>query len=999
MNSKAVSIRVRPSVCGPRRCNSGRGRGTTLALLASVTFAACSPSAGRTPVPSTDATATTARALKGTVSPASETTLENPGGNSVVPSWVSPVTAAGRERMEEIRQQITALQLPSLDKQGTIDLRGVTLQSGIHVLRSTCGQQVATYTATCTTTRGTLPVAVGATPVVGGAGSTVLGAQASTTGIASTGAGGPLGNATTAAAGARQASQSVAGSASTSASGQVLEEYSVTRYTGASVSDVAVILADKVVFDHATVTLSDAVRELWIVAETIESEDSVITWSRASSPADPITGVPTCGGDGNGYNPHQLSTGSHFTALSGSDGSPGHPGSRGNDGVHAPDVFVYLKRFTDDGAFHVSLPAIQVQGQQGGAGQPGQCGGDGGDGAKGADARQDPFNCAQGPGHGGDGGDGADGSSGGLGGPGGDGGNVYIHFVELPNVAVQSSIHNTAGGRGGGGPAGQPGRGGEGGDEGEGKWPYCVDAPERAGSDGADGATGRAGVRGADGDTGDLDWILIGAAEWEAAFTAPYLQSASPTVAFAGESFTLQTLNVTGVATVTVDDEYSFSAPAMTFPLVSLGGGAYRWSDTSTTPAGKYLVTVTRQHDGRVTENAYSLEIKPVIEQVSFTSPFDAVYGGTARILGKGLRDDATIVLDGTDIGRGTFTICSVSCPIGMQALAFTIPVTPTDGLFFVRDDGVTPHTVFLDQPYPLANSDRAEFLLKRQAGLTFRPSVNGYPFDNGTLTAVAKIDANANPWQNFRETYGGLEVDAANILFAPMVGVAYAGWRGFWAARDSALCTGISSSVLADYFQGATGINNTLTGDVAHTVMVRQGKLLSQEWLGSLTGQTVLGASFTSGATVDKVTRFMETGNDVGGGDAPVMIMLPSVNVYLALVLATAITSFNPGNIQDAFENVVASLGDAHSLAPFNVVYANPADPTPARIYFYDSNYPNVDTAYMTVGNGGRSFTYDMFDSSVNAYLFSNANSFTLGYATVDFLHADVSMPLVPLP
>jgi hypothetical protein len=946
-----------------------------LTMLATITLAACSRSAGRTPRPSTDATATTTRALKDTAaSPGSETTPHNPNGNTVVPSWVSPVTAAGRERMAEIKQQITALQLQSLEKQGTIDLRGVTLGSGIHVLRYTCGQQVATYTATCTTTRGTLPVAAGATPVIGAA--------------------------VTTAAGARQASQPPVGSSSTSASAPVLQEYSVTRYTGASVSDVAVILADKVVFDHATVTLSDGVRELWIVAETIESEDSVITWSRASGPADPIAAVSTCAGDGNGYNPHQLSTGSNFTALSGSDGSPGHGGSLGNTGVHAPDVFIYLKRFTADGAFHVSLPAIRVQGQQGGAGQPGQCGGDGGDGAKGADARQDPFNCTQGPGHGGDGGDGADGSSGGPGGPGGDGGNIYVNFVELPNVAVQSSIHNTAGGRGGdGGPAGLPGRGGEGGDEGEGKWPYCVDAPERAGSDGADGDSGRAGLRGADGDTGDLDWILIPAAEWEAAFTAPYLQSASPTVAYAGESFTLHTLNVTGAATVTVHDEYRFSQPAMTFPLLSLGGDVYRWTDTSAMPAGKYLVTVTRQHDGRVTENEYSLEIKPVIEQVSFASPFDAVYGGTARILGKGLRDDATIVLDGTDIGRGTFTVCSVSCPVGMQALAFTIPVKPTDGLFFVRDDGVTPHTVFLDQPYPVADSDRMEFLLKRQAGLTFRPTVNGYPFNNRTLTAVAKIDANANPWQNFRETYGGLEVDAANVLYAPMVAIAYAGWRGFWAARDSALCTGISSSVLADYFQGATGINNTLPGDVAHAVMVRQGKLLSQEWLGSLTGQTVLGASFTSGATVDKVTRFMETGNDVGGGDVPVMIMLPSVNVYLALVLATAITSFNPGSIQDAFENVVASVSDAHSLAPFNVVYANPADPTPARIYFYDSNYPNVDTAFMTIGNGGRSFTYDMFDSSVNPYLFSNANSFTLGYGTVDFLHADVSLPLVPLP
>ena len=44
MNSKAVSIRARSSVR------------TALALLASITLAACSPSSARTPPPSTDAT-------------------------------------------------------------------------------------------------------------------------------------------------------------------------------------------------------------------------------------------------------------------------------------------------------------------------------------------------------------------------------------------------------------------------------------------------------------------------------------------------------------------------------------------------------------------------------------------------------------------------------------------------------------------------------------------------------------------------------------------------------------------------------------------------------------------------------------------------------------------------------------------------------------------------------------------------------------------------------
>src|SRR6185369_12905420 len=159
------------------------------------------------------------------------------------------------------------------------------------------------------------------------------------------------------------------------------------------------------------------------------------------------------------------------------------------------------------------------------------------------------------------------------------------------------------------------------------------------------------------------------------------------------------------------------------------------------------------------------------------------------------------------------------------------------------------------------------------------------------------KVDAVSAPWKNFRETYGGLEVDLylASQLYAPLEAVSYAVWRTFWSpSLPSALCTGISSSVLADYFQGVTGVNAFQTTDVAHTVMVRQGHLLSREVLSSLVGQTVLGASFDTALTVAQVMSFMETGTNNDGGSAPVLIMIPSASTY-SQAIATALASTDP--------------------------------------------------------------------------------------------------------
>jgi len=942
-------------------------------VVAATVVAACGPA--RAPADKlAGARAALAAADNSTASSASApTSISTPG-----------TTALGndaRNRMNDVKGYMATLGLTSIEQQGTINLDHASLSSGIHVLRATCAQPVAGFSAVCTSIGGTLPGTSNTQPAAGTA------APSSASRLAG---------------GAGAAAQTSPSSTSTT-SGTDTQDGHVTVYSGDSVSDVAVVLADTVVFDGATVTLGDGVSELWIVARTIESHDSLITWQHANTYPDRIPDV-ACAGRGTNYDPLNVGTASAFDSPDGGDGDPtcgkeddpSCGGHRGNPGLDAPDVYIYVDHFTDDGTGHVSLPEIQVQGQAGGDGQRGQCGGDGGNGAKGSAAIAEFF-CTQGPGWGGDGGDGSDGGRGGKGGKGGDAGHIYINYVDLAHLGKRVT-HNTNAGPGGeGGLHGLAGHHGKGGEEGDPKWPFCAAEPDRAGHDGHDGQPGADGAQGIDGASGgDPDWEAISAEDWEAAFTAPYIETVSPTLAYVGSEISFTTLNLTGAASVHVTDEAGHVVGD--FPAVQRwDDSAYHWDDTSGVPAGRYIVSLTRLHDGRST-NTYRVALNVHIDALQFADEYDAVAGGKASFLGMGFPTGATVMFDGVDIGPGV--LYATVDPYGRQLLSFTIPIRPTRGDRFVGDDGSTLHNVHLRQPYPLGDSAEVFIKLKREAGLTFRPSVNGYWFTNKTLTRVAKVDANAQPWDNFRETYGGLEVDLYTAKVAPLAAASYGFWRAFWSpSLPSALCTGISSSVLADYFQGVTGVHGYQTGDVAHTVMVRQGHILSREILSALIGQSVVGASFDTSATVTKVVDFMNVGTDGDGGSAPALIMIPNAATYLDAI-TTALTSFKPAAVADALASVVTAIGNSHSLVPFNVVYANPTDALPSRIYFYDSNHPDVDNAYMTIGAGGTTFNYDMFNTDpTSPYLYSTASGWTLGHGTVDFLNGDVSLPLSPIP
>ncbi|MBI2565600.1 MAG: hypothetical protein HYV63_01030 [Candidatus Schekmanbacteria bacterium] len=884
------------------------------------------------------------------------------------------VTTASTSKFAVVRDYMNALGIDSLDELGTIELdESTSLSPGLHLLQSSCGRATSgvtggkpySWSASCTSLSGVLS-------------SSIFPALA-------------------------------AGSST-----------NVTRYTGTELTDTSVILADKVVFDGATLILSDSVKELWIVAETIESSDSEITWSHAGTQADDRSGYTSCAADGRSYDYNDVTSASAFDSPDGGNGTSGSAGATGNSGLDAPEVYFVVKYFTKDGGY-LSMPSMDMTGQDGGKGQTGQCAGDGGDGAKGATAKQNLVNCTQGPGYGGDGGNGGTGGRGGTGGTGGDGGDIHFMYVDSYSIGFHPYwLYPNGGGENGtGGSGGTAGDGGRGGEEGDPKSPYCWAQPERAGDDGSDGSTGSTGSSGSDGTDGTSTFELITEEEWEAYFTAPYIVSAAPTTASVGATVTFSTENVSGDVTLELVDDIDGSAH--TFTLSETAEDEYGWTESGTLEAGRYTVTLTRNHDGKQT-NTYGIELTPVIDGITFSDPYDALPGGTARLVGSGLRSDAEVVLDGVSLGSGTYSATGSS---GKNEISFTLPVQATSGSDFERDGGVAAHAVYLDQPYPLANSSSASLSYKRFARLTFRPSENAYPFSNGELTDQAKIEVAAAPWRAFVDTFGASEVNR-KIVTKPVRTLAfYFAYKKWWdPSLGSANCMGMSANVLNDYFHGVTGVNSYVETDVAYNVALTQGHLLGQEVLFDLLGET-LDRDAATGNSVDRVVEFLETATDSDGDDAPVLIMVPHLETYTSAleealmdlegstclpdVAACMVTNGlnNCGaeleacgeDIEESFGEALSdisdAIGSAHALAPYMVAYENVGDALPSRVYFYDSNYPLYDTRYMEIGQSGGAAT---FDYSWAGWGTTEDEGWILATGSVAYIMGDATIPLTGL-
>ncbi|MDZ4780435.1 MAG: hypothetical protein SGJ19_09310, partial [Planctomycetia bacterium] len=586
--------------------------------------------------------------------------------------------------------------------------------------------------------------------------------------------------------------------------------------------------------------------------------------------------------------------------------------------------------------------------------------------------------------------------------------------------------------------------GGEGGDAGDAERPWCTEESGRAGSDGQNGNRGNSGSRGSDGaDGGDPDFQQVTLEEWERYYTAPYLVSASSpsdvlgddiVTVQGGEVLTLETLNLSGSATLYLDDEYDNSAVVQAYALTELGGNQYSWTVPAGLDASRFTLLISRNDDGELS-NTYRVEVLSDIEELTFGTicvpqledpttsalelvtcsagntagvtyltedAFEARLGGWAHIIGTGLRADSDVIYDGESLGLPV----AGTLDDGRDILSFQIPIQSVHDTFFAGDEGDVEHSVFLDQIAPLQSSEEMGFTLLKNYRMTFAPSVNGFEFSNAAMTPVAKADANARIWQSFREVYGKAEVDAellcagikltAGVIASGPVGIlaaivdsadlwgSFLIFPTFWdPTTASAMCTGMSTHALNDYFNGVNSQIGVTTTDVDHSIMLAQSRILSEELLSSFLGQMATPATSTRD-TVEELVTFLRDGSADPSAEAPMFVFLPELNS-------------------------LGSLANAHTVVPYQVVYEDPSDLLPSRVYLYDNNAPAsglwsaadpsiVDRVFLEIeeSNGDVEFTYDMLDGSFSSPYDHNTDAdWVLAHETPDSGLGEASLPL----
>jgi hypothetical protein len=507
------------------------------------------------------------------------------------------------------------------------------------------------------------------------------------------------------------------------------------------------------------------------------------------------------------------------------------------------------------------------------------------------------------------------------------------------------------------------------------------------------GSFGQSGDSGSQGTSGDFEAEAISASQWNQYYTAPYLSEVAEEQLYVGEAFTFTTLNMAGDAEIKLVDVVNGEEEIL--PLVEVAADEYELQDTANLSAGVYTVSATRG-DGEEAPETLNIEVLPIISGVEFDEHYDALPGGTANLYGEGIRDDVELLYEGTLIEDFTLTDLGNN----HQKIAFTIPVEATHGDYFVRDDGETDYEVILDQPHPLADSDVATFTLLRNAGLTFRPSTNGYSFSNGDLTAFAKQEVADDPWGAFCETYGTYEVETA-VVTNPFLFPLYWAWKGWWAPTNaSANCLGMSTYLLHDYFNGVTGVDTAVEEDVARNVMLAQGHLLSSEFIGGFTMDGFL-ANLATTATVNQVIGFFELGQDNQGSSAPVLVMVPDLTEMGPEM--SQILSMDLDQIKEGMASLVDAIGSSHALAPYMVVYEDKKDIYPSRIYFYDSNAPGNDQVYMDINRTpkGYEWSFDLFDDPTDPdpYVYGSDGKWVLSSPTVGAVLGDVDLLITILP
>ena len=479
---------------------------------------------------------------------------------------------------------------------------------------------------------------------------------------------------------------------------------------------------------------------------------------------------------------------------------------------------------------------------------------------------------------------------------------------------------------------------------------------------------------------------------WEAAFTRPYLVTAGDV--HVGQTMVLGTANITGPATLYLKDE--LSGASMAFAVEESGNGDYQWDVPLQMTASWYTIRLQRAHDAAIT-NSYRVEIRPTLLTIEFADEFDARSGGTAQIVGYGLRQDAEVMIEGVRVQP----IGMVDEPSGLDRLSFAIPVLPTYDDKFVRQEANTERSLYLDQPFPLSDSDAVTFQTKQNVGLTFRPSVNGFEFSNADMFDAAQkhvtqhgavrgitgyaedLFEETETWRLFKETYGAAEVNGLGGRVSPMNWINYGIWyfSGWANPQSSGTCAGLSTVALDQYFNEYDTQQGREIDDVLRTTIITHGRQISDELIGLQIAETLIdhfspsvgGPSMTE-LTLQYITNFYQHGSQILSGFAPVLSLVPNSEIYRQVLVdglnligetVNVFDSISPGESWEDFKTSWREMGDmmasAHVITPYQVVFDHPTDALPSRIYVYDSNDPGNDSLYLTIEtvNGQVKFQY----------------------------------------
>lgn len=710
----------------------------------------------------------------------------------------------------------------------------------------------------------------------------------------------------------------------------------------------SVILANELDLTNTTIEIDrNYVSHLFIIARKIKAMSGAkITYYPLVNPNLGKRG--SNGGNGPSFD-RNISHNNLKQAPNGGSGDNGRDGYIGPDGVDAPDLNIYVLEM--DG-----IPDIILPGQKGGKGGHGGKGGNGGNGERGRNSKKRKYNkfkCRWNAGSGGHGGNGGDGGKGGTGGTGGDGGNILIATLEENiggTLTARDFEIDISGGEGGDpGFRGEPGKKGLGGRSGRNKAGY----PCKRGSDGDDGKDGEytgdlgSGDRGS---VGMVDFNKITREEWESKLEAPWITAIDPNTGFPGREVIINGQHFVKNSKVYYYQDEQRSAGTL-LNSEYLSDEKLKFTVPVDTQHGENnLYVITPDND---TSNPIPFHVRPQVDiiemdgsQITSVSPGDVI-----KIRGRAFSSEASVYYHkewlSPDSVKGNHTI--------------TLPLPTIEG------ENAGGETFIQVQNEDWLKSDKVKLLLLPTRDSGFRANPNGFAFEN--------FKHGDPSWKTFQATFGKKEIWKEKFHHPILLGAFYIFYTKYLKGKYK--CTGISGTSLRRFHEGVGNLYGAypasiadpppISGELMRELVIAQGRLLSKELIAHYAEQGQEG--------IDRIAR---TIHDIEA----------DFDDLRGVSTARTLSFIPSGNVWDS--GYYGRLKESHCVVPTRIVYPDESRSlNGARLYIYDSNYPDNDSRVIELfeKNGKLHFRYDNE--------FSSEDGFTLGTANLKFALLDgVNLP-----